>query len=312
MVEITLTPNQANRRFDRFLQSYLSQAPGSLVHKLIRKKRIKLNGKRAQGNEITAAGDHVIFYLSPETMQSFMAKASPPPRNWGPVDIVYEDENILLANKPAGLLTHSDTPGSQDTLVDRLAYYLHEKTDFTPSVCNRLDRNTSGLVACGKNMAAVQTLNTIFAERKVDKIYLAVVCGHMKAGKKGDLRGYLYKDEKANRSYIFDEPREDAVAVHTEYECISVGEDFSVVRIRLHTGKSHQIRAHFAALGHPLAGDVKYGSKLMGNKRGQMLHCLSLRFLEVYEGPLAYLSGQEWQAAVPIAFDDLAKPFLQK
>jgi len=300
MVEITLTPNQANRRFDRFLQSYFSKAPGSLIHKLLRKKRIKLNGNRAYGNEITAVGDRVIFYLSSETMQNFMAEASPPPQNWGPVDIIYEDENILLVNKPAGLLTHSDIPGSQDTLVDRLAYYLHQKTDFPPSVCNRLDRNTSGLVACGKNMAALQALNLIFAERKVDKTYLAVVCGKM--GGKGLLKGYLYKDEKANQSYIFDEPQENAVAVHTEYECISSSDDFSVVRIKLHTGKSHQIRAHFAALGHPLAGDVKYGGKPIGSKRGQMLHCLSLCFLAIDTEPLTYLSGQEWQAVMPEAF----------
>jgi len=300
MIEVTLTPNQANRRFDRFLLAYLGRAPQSLVYKLLRKKRIKLNGQRAHGNEVTAVGDQVIFYLASETLQGLMKEAGPPPRDWGPVDIIYEDEHILLANKSAGLLTHSDTPGSQDTLVDRLAYYLHEKTDMLPSVCNRLDRNTSGLVACGKNMAAIQALHAIFASRKVDKTYLAVVCGRLEG--RGVLKGYLYKDEKANRSYIFDQPRENAVKVHTEYECVSVGDGFSVVRIKLHTGKSHQIRAHFAALGHPLAGDVKYGGRSIGNKRGQLLHCLSLRFLQIDSGPLAYLSGQEWQAAVPTAF----------
>jgi len=300
MIEITLTPNQANRRLDRFLLAYLGRAPQSLIYKLLRKKRIKLNGRRAHGNEITAQGDLVTLYLAPETLQQFLTEAAPPPRDWGPVNIIYEDENIILADKPAGLLTHSDTSGSQDTLIDRLAYYLHDKTDFTPVACNRLDRNTSGLVACGKNMAAIQTLNTIFADRQVDKTYLAVVCGRMEG--KGTLKGYLYKDEKANRSYIFDKPRENAVMVHTEYECRSSGNNFSLLRIKLHTGKSHQIRAHFAALGHPLAGDTKYGGKAIGHRRGQMLHASSLKFLDGVPKPLEYLSGQQWEAHLPKDF----------
>ena len=300
MIEITLTSNQANRRLDRFLLAHLSRAPQSLIYKLLRKKRIKLNGRRAYGNEITAQGDIVTLYLAPETFRGFLAETAPPPRNWGPVDIIYEDDNILLTNKPAGLLTHSDIPGNQDTLIDRVAYYLHGKTDFIPAVCNRLDRNTSGLVVCGKNLAAVQALNVIFAGRQVDKTYLAIVCGRMEG--KGILKGYLLKDEKTNRSYIFDQPQKNAVMVNTEYECRLSGYNFSLLCIKLHTGKSHQIRAHFAALGHPLAGDTKYGGKPAGYRRGQMLHSSSLEFLHLEPGPLEYLSGQKWEAPLPKDF----------
>ena len=340
MIEIILGPNEANRRFDRFLCAYLSRAPQSLVHKLLRKKRIKLNGRRALGNEITACEDKVTFYLAPETLQNLTAKSNPPPSNLGPVDIIYEDEHILLINKPAGLLTHSSKPGLQDTLVGRLNYYLNgvKNTDsLAPNyqapchsgqnpkeddaakprnlnfaVCNRLDRNTSGLVICGKNMATIQGLNAIFAARKVEKTYLAVVCGLLNG--KGDLRGYLYKDERANRSYITERPLNNAVPVHTEYECLKSGGGFSLIKVKLHTGRPHQIRAHFAALGHPLAGDAKYGGQspltdgtnrlASGARRGQMLHSLSLRFLKSEAAPhhLTYLAGQEWSAPAPEEF----------
>ena len=309
MREIILTQNQAGRRFDRFLFSYLVNAPHSLVYKLLRTKRIKLNGRRAAGNELTAIGDKVAFYLSPETLQGFIAAEDAPlSGNWGPVDIIYEDEHILLVNKPAELLTHSDKAGGQDTLVDRLAYYLQTEGLpsagglFKPSVCNRLDRNTSGLVACGKNMAAVQALNAVFAARKVEKTYLAIVCGQLEG--RGDLRGRLSKDEKTNRSYV----SESGMAAHTEYECVKVGaglsgsEKFSLLKLKLHTGRHHQIRAHLSDIGHPLAGDVKYGGvQLAGDPYQLMLHCLSLKFLK-HESVPVYLAGKEWQAPVPDKF----------
>lgn len=294
MHELIIGTNEAGRRFDRFLQSYLNRANKSLLHKLLRKKRIKLNGARAYGNEITAEGDRVAFYISPETLNSLKETLSVSFKNWGDIDIVYEDEHILLVSKPAGLLTHSNQKESQDTLVDRIAYYL-QSNNF--AVTNRLDRNTSGLVACGKNLPAIQALNTIFASRKVEKIYFATVCGKLTGS--GHLRGYLYKDEAANRSYIFDTQKEDTVPVHTEYEVIHTGNDFSQVRVRLHTGKSHQIRAHFASIGHPLVGDVKYGGKKIApvtNRNRLQLHCHTFKFLDIDIAPLGYLTGMEWSA----------------
>lgn len=292
MVEIVLGANEADRRFDRFLQSYLSRAPKSLIHKFLRKKRIKLNGKRAVGNELTKSGDKVTFYLAPDTMENFMDSPKKQSRFWGPLDIIHEDENILLVNKPAGLLTHSDSPNSQDTLADRAAYFAQE--GFIPKPCNRLDRNTSGLVIFGKNMASLQYLNGLFAARKVEKTYLAVVHGKLKGHK--ELKGYLLKDEKGNRSYIAAEAEENALFIHTEYTSLKASDNFSLLKVRLHTGRSHQIRAHFASLGHPLAGDVKYGGTAINNHAhgGQLLHCYSLKFL-----PLGQKAEQEWTAPLP-------------
>jgi len=304
MIELTLTSNQANRRFDRFLQSYLGRAPKSLIHKFLRKKRIKLNGKKALGNEITNIGDKVTFYLAPETIEELLTEKKQPTGNQiEPVDVLYEDENILLANKPAGVLSHSDSSnGNQDTMADRIAAYLYnEADDFSPALCNRLDRNTSGIVACGKNMAALQALNYIFAERLVDKIYLTIVHGRMKI-QKGDLRGFIYKDNKANRSYITQS--DNGHAVRTEFVCQETFGDFSLLRVKLHTGRSHQIRAHLADIGHPLAGDVKYGGKPVdfNEGRGQLLHCHLLRFKEIENSPLSYLSGKEWTSPLPAAW----------
>lgn len=304
MHEIILTTNQAGRRFDRFLFSYLPNASHSLVYKLLRKKRIKLNGRRATGSEITAAGDIAAFYLSPETLQGFVDIKKTAPRNYGAVDVIHEDENILLVNKPAGLLTHSDKQGGQDNLIDRIIYYLYAEAppdDFKPSVCNRLDRNTSGLVVCGKNMAAVQALNAVFANRMVEKTYLAVVCGCLKGS--GILRGRLIKNESENRSYV----TESGAEAHTEYEAVKTGSKFSLVKIKLHTGRHHQIRAHLADFGCPVAGDVKYGGERIEKKRNRlMLHAFSLKFCNNEIVP-PYLAGREWQAPQPSDFTEVIK-----
>jgi len=334
MREIILSQLEANRRLDKFLAHYLNRAPKSLVHKLLRKKRVKLNGKRAHGDEIVKAGDLVGLYLAPDTLAELRAEGAsvlPPAK---PVNVVYEDEHILLLNKPAGLLTHSDKPGNsnefdttekfdnsadssnyakkvnfsnkgkQDTLVDRMLFYLHEKgefvpfqTTFTPAVCNRLDRNTSGLIICGKQLPALQNLNAAFAAHVVDKIYLAVVHGKLLGN--DSLRGFLHKDKKVNRSSVTN--AENGEAVHTEYESVAVGNGFSLLRIRLVTGKSHQIRAHLAALGHPLAGDIKYGGKQISSARGHLLHCYSIQFSPKAKG-LEYLNGRLFSAPMPKTF----------
>ena len=322
MIEIILAPNQAGRRFDRFLLTYLERAPQSLLRKLLRKKRIKLNGQRAQGHEITNVGDRIAFYLAPETLRAFMPEDCTLDeevylRDWRlavachSVEIVFEDENIILANKPAGLLSHSDRPGFQDTMIDRLINYLYESRGyassdgFSPALCNRLDRNTSGLVVCGKNMTALQGLNGD-AGRQLEKIYLAVIHGRPKEAQ-GDLQGYLYRDEKAMRSHVIMQPRDDTLAVRTGYEICAANDNFSLLRVKLHTGRHHQIRAHFAALGHPLAGDTKYGGKATNYGRGQMLHCSSLRFVKPAGGVLDYLSGKEWAAPLPEHFANFLK-----
>ena len=205
-------PPVVRPRFDRFLHAHLNNASKSLVHKLLRKKRIKLNGARALGSELTTLGDKVTFYLSQETYESFTKQEIKALKNWGIVDVIYEDDNVLIVNKPAGLLTHSSSPSPQDTLLDRVAYYLQGNH---AAACNRLDRNTSGLVVFGKNVPALQALNSAFAERRVDKTYLAIVHGKLEGQAK--LEGYIQKDGTANQSYVSDKPDDDAQYVHTEY-----------------------------------------------------------------------------------------------
>jgi len=306
MREIVLSQQEENRRLDKFLAHYLNRAPNALLQKLLRKKRIKLNGKRAHGNEIVKAGDVVGLYLAPDTIADLResgASKLPPAK---PVDVVYEDEHILMLNKPAGLLTHSDKAGEgQDTLVARMLFYLHKKGEFTPfqttfapAMCNRLDRNTSGLVICGKQLPALQNLNAAFAAQTVDKTYLAVVHGRLEG--KGTLRGFLHKDKKANRSSVTN--AENGEAVHTEYESAAVGDGFSLLRVKLVTGKSHQIRVHMSALGHPLVGDVKYGGKNISAVRGHLLHCCSIQFCPTTKG-LEYLDGRVFSAPMPKAFE---------
>ena len=292
-----MTKNHVGRRFDKFLCSYFALAPKQVVYKLLRKKRIKLNGCRANGDEITALGDKVMFYLSQETFDSFR-KPLKNAENMSVLDkeaIVYEDEYILLINKPVGLLTHPSKP-DEDSLSGRVARYLNLQGDDFSALCNRLDRNTSGLVACGKDMAAVQALNAIFAKRQIIKTYIAVVCGRLQGV--GHLRGYIHKDIAANRSYI---SKNGKTPVHTEYATLSTGLEFSTVKIILHTGKSHQIRAHFESIGHPLAGDKKYGGKPYKGSLGQMLHCSSFCFLQT-DGILGYLSKQTFTTPTPPLF----------
>lgn len=285
MREIVLTQADANRRLDKFLMQYLNDAPRSFLYKMLRKKRIKLNGNRAEGNEITVAGDRILFYFSPETLEHFKSERATIKSAATP-DIVYEDEHILLLNKPAGLLTHSGSHNDHDdTLLVRVLYYLQQtngydlsqEATFTPALCNRLDRNTSGLVACGKTFTAIQTLNRIFAEHGAERQYLAVAQGNLSGV--ATLKGFYRKDEKTNTARIFPtRPHGDAMEVITQYEVLQQRDTVTLLRVKPVTGRSHQIRAHMASIGHPLAGDIKYGGQATSFMPAQLLHCGRLNF----------------------------------
>ena len=290
MTEIVLSVDQANRRLDRVLQAYLNEAPKNLIHKLLRKKRIKLNGKNAHGGELTAVGDVLRFYMAVETIAGLRSdKAAHAVAK--PLDVVYEDKHVLIVNKPQGLLTHSDKPGVQDTLIARVLH--HVGGDFRPALVNRLDRNTSGLVMAGKTMAGLQALNACMAARGVIKTYLAVV--HGKLAGSGTLRGHLVKDSVQNRAAIVS----GRANVRTDYKAIRHVNDLTLLELVLHTGKSHQIRAQLSDIGHPIVGDVKYGG---GRGGGQLLHACSLEFVDC-SPPIEYLKGQVFQAPVPEGFN---------
>jgi 23S rRNA pseudouridine955/2504/2580 synthase len=270
------------------LFAYLREAPHPVVYKLLRKKRIKLNGGRAGGGEMLTAGDALDFYLAPETLEGWRG-ARAVPAAAALTDIIYEDERLLVVNKPTGLPAHGGMAGGGDHLLARVLYYLYQNggydpaAAFTPALCNRLDVNTSGLIICGKTLHILQTCAALFAGGGFDKEYLAVAEGRLHG--QATLSGDYYKDGAANTAYITasgnggDAPRSPAPGKRavTRYTSLAVSERHSLLRVRPVTGRSHQIRAHLAGIGHPLAGDTKYGGHTTAYAPGQLLHAYRLR-----------------------------------
>jgi 23S rRNA pseudouridine955/2504/2580 synthase len=288
---IKIENENSNRRLDKFLLAHLNNAPRSFIYKMLRKKRIKLNNARAEGNEILQAGDEIKFFLSEETLASckkeiIFADAKPL------TDIIFEDENLLIVNKPAGLPSQGGIKKNDDHLLARILFYLKQSN---AAICNRLDVNTSGLVVCGKNLHTLQNVNRAFAAREVKKEYIAIV--HGTAGKIGETRtleGIYSKNEKTNTAHVdvfvqsFANP---ANTIVTAFSVLAVSkknsETFSLLSVFPITGRSHQIRAHLASIGHPLAGDKKYGGTPFAFARAQLLHCKRLEFLgNSFEAPL--------------------------
>ena len=277
MKELCIGSNEAGQRLDKFLGKYMDQAPKSFLYKMLRKKNITLNGKKALGNEILSAGDTVKLFLSDETVSKFSRSRTqetykPKSRGQGTkLDILYEDEHTIFINKPAGMLSQKAAPGDVSLVEHLIAYLLEsgqiteeELRTFRPSVCNRLDRNTSGIVAAGKTLAALQELSAMFRERSLLKYYLCLVKGGIKESRR--IKGYLTKDRLKNTVSVQKEKAEDAALIETEYRPVSSGEGVTLLEVHLITGKTHQIRAHLAAEGHPIAGDYKYGDRAFNEK----------------------------------------------
>jgi len=307
--EIRITKNEENQRLDKFLLKYMNKATKGFLYKMLRKKRIKLNGGRAEGNEMLHAGDTLQLYLAEETIQSFMEEkmVAQAKRHFG---IVYEDDDILVVNKPAGLLTHPEKATDKDTLIDQILYYLYQKgqytpdaeSSFTPALCNRLDRNTSGLVIAGKTLKGVQAVNEIIRSHKLDKYYLTLVAGEVREA--GEITAYLTKDEDKNQVRISKREGMGAKTM-TKYRPIAHAKGYTLLEIHLITGKTHQIRAHMQSIGHPVVGDRKYGAEHSNEKfrkeyalSNQFLHALRVEWKEK-EGPLGYLYGKEMTAPLP-------------
>lgn len=263
-----ITAENAGRRLDKFLFGYLNEAPHSFVYKMLRKKRIKLNGNRAQGSETLSEGDELKFYLSPETIASFQSERFT--KKTAPLTgIIYEDANLLVVNKPPGLPSHGGMD-KKDHLLARVEYYLKDHP-YIPALCNRLDVNTSGLVVCGKNPRALKETNALFATQGLQKEYLAVVQGIVgNPGDKKILQNFYEKDTTINKAKII---QSGEVQIKTAYTVIATSKTHTLLRVSPITGKSHQIRVHLASIGHPLAGDKKYGGKPAQYAPGQLLHC---------------------------------------
>lgn len=309
MKEIKITKQEENQRLDKFLLKYMDQATKGFVYKMLRKKRIKLNGGRAEGNELLQAGDCLQLYLAEETIRSFMQEKTIPvaERHFA---IVYEDADLLVVSKPAGLLTHPEKSGDRDTLIDQILYYLYQKGEyrgeaadsFTPALCNRLDRNTSGIVIAGKTLRGVQAVNACIRDHKLEKYYLTLVEGELREA--GEITGFLKKDEAKNQVRI--SKREgDGSRTMTKYRPIACAEGYTLLEVQLITGKTHQIRAHLGSIGYPVVGDRKYGSE-RANRRFREEYALSNQFLHAFrvewkeeDGFLRYLNGKEMTAPLP-------------
>jgi len=325
MREIVIEKNEAGQRLDKFLAKYMNEASKSFFYKMMRKKNITLNGKKCEGNEKLAEGDVVKLFLAEDTIEKFSSVQVQEVKKVD-LDILYEDDEIILVNKPAGMLSQKARE-TDESLVEYLIDYLLESGKLTenglrafrPSVCNRLDRNTSGIVAAGKSLAGLQMLSGVFKDRSIHKYYQCLVSGEIRDVKTVD--GWLLKDEKKNQVRILTEAEakrfggrggdEEPKRIRTKYEPIATDGRFTLLRVTLLTGRSHQIRAHLASLGHPIVGDSKYGgvSKVSSSGRTvkyQLLHSYRLEFPKLAE-PFAYLSGKVFEAPMPGYFGSVLK-----
>lgn len=306
MRTIEINKNDANQRLDKFLTKRFKTLPKALMYKYIRTKYIKVNGKRCEISTKLNEGDVITLYIKDEFFDApqydtyDFLKA---PLN---LDIVYEDENIILLNKPTGLLCHPDENYHFDSLLARLQHYLYDKKEydpksensFAPALANRIDRNTGGIVIAAKNSESLRILNQKIKDRELKKLYLCVVHGILKK-KQALLTDYLEKNEKQNRVYISSKPTPNSKTIKTKYKVLDEFNNMSLVEIELLTGRTHQIRAHMAYIGHPLVGDGKYGTNKQNKNvslKWQALCSYKLQFdFETDAGILEYLNGKSFE-----------------
>ena len=305
MKELTIGTNDAGQRLDRFLAKAVPLLPASLAQKYIRLKRIKRNGARAQRDTRLEAGDRLQLYINdeffdaPREDNAYLTVAAPK------LNIVYEDENILLVDKRPGLAVHPhDGAEYGRTLIDQIQAYLYQKHEwrpreenaFTPALCNRIDRNTGGIVIAAKTAEALRVMNQKIKDRELDKRYLAIVEGTPKP-REGSLKGYLFKDAVKNRVFVTDGPKPGAKTCQTNYQVLDSRNGLSLVECELITGRTHQIRAQFAHAGHPLLGDGKYGKlDKRFDRTYQALYSYKLTFLFTTDaGSLSNLNGKSFQ-----------------
>lgn len=276
----------------------MREATKSFIYKMLRKKNITLNGKKAQGNEKLEPGDKVVLFFSEETLEKFCGDS---PENKGKrqadFPIIYEDDQILLINKPAGLLSQKAKP-EDVSLVELVQQYVGCEPGFSPGICNRLDRNTSGIVVAGKTLPALQKMTELFRMREVEKYYLTIVKGAMTETKEVD--GYLLKDAKTNKVTVYREEKKGSSYIRTGYEPLVTTREMTLLRVHLMTGKPHQIRSHLSSLGHPVLGDAKYGGAHPQIKY-QLLHAYELHFPKLGK-PFEKISGKCFTATIPQTF----------
>lgn len=315
MQEIIITKNEAGQRFDKFLFKYFKEAPSSFIYKMLRKKNIVLNGKKSDGRDKLREEDTIRVFMADETIAKFRGGGVSEIVKPVDLDIVYEDEHVIFVNKPSGMLSQKakDTDVSMNEYI--ISYLVNsgnlkeeDLQTFKPGICNRLDRNTSGLIVAGKSLAGLQEMSRMFKERTMDKYYLALVKGMVKDSR--TIKGYLLKTQESNKVYISDSDGKGQY-IETEYQPLKYQDSLTLLKVKLVTGKPHQIRAHLASIGHPIIGDYKYGNKKINDQykktygiENQMLHSWQLVFGEV-EGACNNLSGKTFTASPPKEFEQI-------
>lgn len=325
MEEIKIDHLTENQRLDKFIKKYLPNAGTSFLYKMLRKKNIVLNNKKASGKEMLKKNDIISIYFSEETldkfkmsnqnnekMDSIYRKTYKQLKNQ--VSIIFEDTNIMILNKPSGLLSQKSKPSDRSVNEYGIGYLIEsEKRSINdlninkPSICNRLDRNTSGIILFGKTLLGLQTLNNLIKTHQIEKYYRCILQG--KLDKAVYLNAYLVKDEKTNKVSISKTKIENASKIETEIVPISYGSDLTYAEIRLITGKTHQIRAHVSSIGHPIIGDYKYGNATTNQYykekfaiSSQMLHAYRIVF-PILEEPFQEFSEKEFKAKLPLEFN---------
>ncbi len=306
-----ITENEASQRIDKFLKRMLKDAPISFIYKMFRQKDVKVNGKKANIDYITKAGDEVDIYIKPALLEQFHKEALLRPVK-ADFEIIYEDENILVINKPKGLLVHGDEGEKRITLQNMVLNYLKEKREwdpnsldgFIPSPAHRLDRNTSGIVLFGKNLPTLQQLLELFRTREqIEKKYTLLVRGNVSENGKIDYALAKDSDKKIVRVVPVSKGGKPALTLYKRIKNYSFG--YALVEAELMTGRTHQLRVHFASIGHPIVGDGKYGDfqvnemfERMYGLKNQFLHASYFKFKKL-DGKLSYLSDKEFTSPLP-------------
>lgn len=336
MKQFIVKQNEAGQRLDKLLTKILNKAPKSFLYKMIRKKNITLNGKKADGAEKLNENDLITLFLSDDTINEFSEVIKPVKIDTSDVEsnvqVIYEDKHVLLVNKPLGVLSQKAEKDDVSMVEYIISYLLSSNQiteenlkSFKPAICNRLDRNTSGILIAGKSLIGLQEMAKLLKDRTLHKYYVCIVKGKVEG--KQRIEGFLTKDELKNQVKIHEKQLENTEYICTEYEPISSSikiamdkggeEEFTLLQVKLITGRSHQIRAHLASIGHPILGDFKYGNKKTNqyfkNKYGlthQLLHSYRM-ILPNLEGDLSYLSNKEFQAELPEIFDRIKKDLMR-
>lgn len=321
MQSIKINQNESGQRLDKLLAKYLNKAPKSFLYKMLRKKNIILNGKKACGSEMLQTGDEIKLYLADETIEKFteqkISKVS-----YKQLEIIYENEHVLIINKPVGMLSQK-AKDNDISLNEYIISYLldsnqmteNELKTFRPSVCNRLDRNTSGIVIAGKTLTGLQEMSKLLRDRNLNKYYRCIVNGRIT--KQQFIDGWLLKNETTNKVTVLKKETKEASYIKTEYLPIAYGKDITLLEVKLLTGRSHQIRAHLASIGHSIIGDYKYGDRAVNNwykkkfkVEAQLLHSYRLE-LPIMPPSFGDMSGKIIVAKPPELFHIIQEEKMQ-